>query len=200
VPPGTRIDELESAVRTVCEPIFAKPLAEISFAQVLLRLFEAARRFNVEIQPQLLLLQKTLVNIEGLGRELYPQLDLWKTARPVLRRWMDEQVGPRALLGSVRDNLPHLGEALRELPVALRVLSDQAARGSLQLDLRSPPLERIDRQLLVQERRRYWLALGATGFVSGVLVLCLAEAAWAGWLLVAMGSASLWVGRPQNLR
>jgi ubiquinone biosynthesis protein len=163
-----------------------------------LRLFEAARRFEVEIQPQLILLQKTLVNVEGLGRELYPQLDLWKTARPVLRRWMDEQVGPRALLGSVRDNLPQLREALRELPVAIRVLTEQAAKGRLQLDLRSPALERIDRQLRMRERERYWLALGATGFISGVLVLCLASTTWPGWVLLALGAASLWAGRPHS--
>ena len=101
VPPGTRVDQLETAVRTVCEPIFNKPLAEISFAQVLMRLFRVAQRFNVEVQPQLILLHKTLFNIEGLGRQLYPQLDLWKTAHPVLKRWMDEQVGGRAMLRDV---------------------------------------------------------------------------------------------------
>src|SRR5690606_40421226 len=110
----------------VCEPIFSKPLAEISFAQVVMRLFQTARRFNMEIQPQLILLQKTLFNIEGLGRELYPQLDLWKTARPVLRRWMDEQVGARAVVESLRDNLPLLMETLRDVPLAFRYLTDRA--------------------------------------------------------------------------
>jgi ubiquinone biosynthesis protein len=127
VPPDTRIDELETAVRTVCEPIFNKPLAEISFAQILIRLFRIAQRFNMEIQPQLLLLHKTLLNIEGLGRELYPELDLWKTAQPVLRQWMDEQVGPRAVLGDLRENLPQLRDALRELPAAIKHLADKAA-------------------------------------------------------------------------
>lgn len=200
VPPDTRIDELEAAVRTVCEPIFSKPLAEISFGQVMLRLFDAARRFDVEIQPQLILLQKTLVNIEGLGRELYPQLDLWKTARPVLRRWMDEQVGARAMLLSIRDNLPQLRDALRELPGAVKILSEQAARRHLQFDLRSPTLERIDRRLSQRERQRYWLALGSTAFVSGVLVLCLSSIAWPGWILVLAGAASLWTGRPQSTK
>ena len=106
VPQGTRVDELESAVRTVCEPIFNKPLKEISFAQVLLRLFETARRFDMEIQPQLMLLQKTLLNIEGLGRELYPELDLWKTAQPVLRAWMRERMSPRTVLRRMRTQLP----------------------------------------------------------------------------------------------
>jgi ubiquinone biosynthesis protein len=123
VPEGTRIDQLEMAVRTVCEPIFNKPLAEISFAQVLIRLFRVAQRFDVEIQPQMILLHKTLFNIEGLGRELYPQLDLWKTAHPVLKQWMSEQVGARAVLDDFREALPMLRDTLRELPVILRNLA-----------------------------------------------------------------------------
>lgn len=130
VPEGTRIDQLETAVRTVCEPIFNKPLAEISFAQVLMRLFRVAQRFNVEIQPQMILLHKTLFNIEGLGRELYPELDLWKTAHPVLKRWMNEQVGPRAILDDLRENLPYLRDALRELPDILKNISILLARSS----------------------------------------------------------------------
>ena len=123
VPEGTRIDQLETAVRTVCEPIFNKPLSEISFAQVLVRLFRVAQRFNVEVQPQLILLHKTLFNIEGLGRELYPQLDLWKTAHPVLKKWMNEQVGPKAILDDLRENLPLLRDILRELPAVLKNLA-----------------------------------------------------------------------------
>lgn len=198
VPPDTRVDELESTVRTVCEPIFSKPLEEISFAQVISRLFEAARRFDVEIQPQLLLLQKTLVNVEGLGRELYPRLDLWETARPVLRRWMDEQVGPRAVLQSVRENLPQLREALRELPGAVRLLSEQAAKGRLRFEVRAPGLERVENHLRSARRQRFWLALGFTSFVSGVLVLALAEAAVYGWLLVVAGAAGFFTGRPRR--
>lgn len=133
VPEGTRIDQLETAVRTVCEPIFNKPLAEISFAQVLQRLFRVAQRFDVEIQPQMILLHKTLFNIEGLGRELYPQLDLWKTAHPVLKKWMNEQVGPKAILDDLRDNLPQLRGVLRELPTILKhiaTLLDNAVNDS----------------------------------------------------------------------
>ena len=126
VPDGTRIDQLETAVRTVLEPIFNKPLAEISFAQVLTRLFRLAQRFEVEIQPQMILLHKTLFNIEGLGRELYPQLDLWKTAHPVLRQWMNEQVGPKAFLRDLRELLPQLREVLRDLPAAIRYLAEKA--------------------------------------------------------------------------
>ena len=130
VPEGTRIDQLETAVRTVCEPIFNKPLAEISFAQVLTRLFRVAQRFDVEIQPQMILLHKTLFNIEGLGRELYPQLDLWKTAHPVLKRWMNEQVGPKAILEDLRENLPQLRDALRQLPDILKHISVLLAKAS----------------------------------------------------------------------
>ena len=126
VPEDTRIDQLETAMRTVCEPIFNKPLAEISFAQVLMRLFRVAQRFNVEIQPQMILLHKTLFNIEGLGRQLYPQLDLWKTAHPVLKQWMGEQVGPRAMLEDLREFLPQLRELLRDLPAAIRHLAEKA--------------------------------------------------------------------------
>ncbi len=197
VPPDTRIDELESTVRTVCEPIFSKPLEEISFAQVISRLFEAARRFDVEIQPQLLLLQKTLVNVEGLGRELYPKLDLWETARPVLRRWMDEQIGPRAVLRSMRENLPQLREALRELPGAVRLLSEQAGKGQLRFEVRAPELERVERGLRRARSQRFWLTLGFTGVVSGVLVWSLADAAIAGWLSLAAGAAALIAGRPR---
>ncbi len=123
VPEGTRIDQLETAVRTVCEPIFNKPLAEISFAQVLMRLFRVAQRFDVQVQPQMILLHKTLFNIEGLGRELYPQLDLWKTAHPVLKKWMNEQVGPKAVFDDLRENLPLLREVLRDLPVIIKQLA-----------------------------------------------------------------------------
>ena len=130
VPEGTRIDQLETAVRTVCEPIFNKPLAEISFAQVLIRLFRVVQKFDVEIQPQLILLQKTLFNIEGLGRELYPQLDLWKTAHPALKRWMRDQLGPRAMFDDLRETLPALRELLRELPGVLKQLATLLARSA----------------------------------------------------------------------
>ena len=196
VPPGTRIDQLESAVRTVCEPIFNKPLSEISFAQVLVRLFRVAQRFNVEIQPQLILLHKTLFNIEGLGRQLYPELDLWKTAHPVLRRWMDEQVGGRAMLRDVRDNLPQLREALRELPSILHHIGEQAAEGRIRFNLQSPDITEIRRQLDEQRRQRYWLTAAATCIVSGALVMTLGGVAWAGLGLLGAGAVAAYVARP----
>ena len=116
VPADTRIDELEAAVRAVCEPVFDRPLKEISFGRVLLQLFQASRRFSVEIQPQLVLLQKTLLNIEGLGRQLDPELDLWKTAKPFLERWMNEQVGWRALVRNLQTEAPKWAALLPQLP------------------------------------------------------------------------------------
>ena len=119
VPAGTRIDEFESAIRTVCEPIFERPLKDISFGHLLLRLFQTARRFNMQVQPQLVLLQKTLLNIEGLGRQLYPDLDLWLTAKPFLERWMSEQLGMRSLMKSFKDNSSFWTEKLPEMPLLL---------------------------------------------------------------------------------
>ena len=116
VPPDTRIDDFEAAIRSVCEPIFDRPLKEISFGRVLVQLFQTARRFHMEVQPQLVLLQKTLLNIEGLGRQLYPDLDLWGTAKPFLDRWMREQIGTRALLREIGRKAPTWGETLPALP------------------------------------------------------------------------------------
>lgn len=196
VPADTRIDQLETAIRTVCEPIFNKPLAEISFAQLLMRLFRVAQRFDVEIQPQMILLHKTLFNIEGLGRQLYPQLDLWKTAHPVLKRWMDEQVGPRAMLKDLRENLPQLRDAMRELPAIIHHLGEQAADGRIKFDLQSSELKQIREQLFQQRRQRYWLAIAASALVSGALVMTLGGVPALGWSLLALGALSLYVARP----
>ena len=196
VPDDARVDQLETAVRTVCEPIFNKPLAEISFAQVLMRLFRVAQRFNVEIQPQLILLHKTLFNIEGLGRELYPELDIFKTARPVLRQWMDEQVGARAMIDDLRENLPQFRHALRELPGVIRELSDRAKAGDLTLDLRSTEIEHIRRELEGQSRQRYWLAVAMTSLLAGTLVLTLYGSPVIGGGLLVAGALAVYAGRP----
>jgi ubiquinone biosynthesis protein len=116
VPASTRVDELEGAIRAVCEPHFDRPLKDISLGQVLLRLFQTSRRFNVEIQPQLVLLQKTLLNVEGLGRQLDPELDLWNTAKPFLETWMNRQIGWRGLLGHLQREAPRYAQLLPELP------------------------------------------------------------------------------------
>ena len=198
VPEGTRIDQLETAVRTVCEPIFNKPLAEISFAQLLMSLFRVAQRFNVEIQPQMILLHKTLFNIEGLGRELYPQLDLWETAHPVLKQWMNEQVGPRAIIDDLRDNLPALRDALRELPVILKYLGEQAAADGSGAKTQEAELREIHRALRVQQWQRYWLTAAATGIVGGSLLLGLNGNAIAGGVMLAVGAIAAWVSRPKK--
>jgi ubiquinone biosynthesis protein len=131
IPPHTRLDEFEASIRTVCEPMFERPMKEISIGQLLLRLFQTASQFEIIIQPQLILLQKTLLNIEGLARELYPDLDLWQTARPHLEKWMKTQVGPRAFLRKLKNDSPYYFEKLPELPDLLyRVLSKQLNEGS----------------------------------------------------------------------
>lgn len=198
VPEGSRIDELESAVRTVCEPIFNKPLVEISFAQVLLRLFRVAQRFNVQIQPQLILLHKTLFNIEGLGRELYPELDLWKTAQPVLRAWMDEQVGPRALASDLRENLPQVRQAFRQLPAAIRQLSEQASTGHIRLDMQSVEMQEIRKELASQRRQRYWLTLAATGLIAGTVLISLEVNVYVGVALLALGAGAVFMSRTRS--
>jgi ubiquinone biosynthesis protein len=198
VPEGTRIDQLEAAVRTVCEPIFNKPLSEISFAQVLMRLFRVARRFDVEIQPQMILLHKTLFNIEGLGRELYPQLDLWKTAHPVLKRWMSEQVGGRAMIDDLRQNLPQLRDALRELPGVVQHMAEQIKNGDMKLRMDSPELRQIRNELKAQRRQRFWLALAAIGALGGVLTLALEGNTLLGSCLLATGVVTAFIGRPND--
>jgi ubiquinone biosynthesis protein len=179
VPASTRVDELESAVRTVCEPIFNKPLKEISFAQVLLRLFETARRFEMQVQPQLILLQKTLFNIEGLGRQLYPELDLWKTARPVLAAWMRERVSPRTIFKEVRRHWPDALLTLRQVPQLLKTAVDDAGK--------RPPeavsLESLRHAIERGSRQRDSLLGAVTLWVCGVLWLALAAPMpWMGWL------------------
>ena len=148
VPAATRVDELEAAIRSVCEPIFDRPLKEIKFGHVLLRLFQTSRRFGVEIQPQLVLLQKTLLNIEGLGRDLDPELDLWKTAKPYLERWMSEQLGWRGLVASIRREAPYWAGTLPQLPR----LVHNALAGQQSLELR------LDTLLRLQRRRNRLLA------------------------------------------
>jgi ubiquinone biosynthesis protein len=181
VPPGTRVDELESAVRTVCEPIFNKPLKEISFAQVLLRLFETARRFDMQVQPQLILLQKTLFNIEGLGRQLYPELDLWQTAQPYLRRWMRERTSPRAVLRKVRAQLPDFLMALQQVPQLFQSAVRDGVEG------RRDAVEQIRVMEMREEKRRSdsrrdAAIAAAVLWLSGLVWLALAtELSWLGW-------------------
>jgi ubiquinone biosynthesis protein len=179
VPRGTRVDELESAIRTVCEPIFNKPLKEISFAQVLLRLFETARRFDMQVQPQLILLQKTLFNIEGLGRQLYPDLDLWKTARPVLAAWMRERISPRTMIREIRQHWPDTLLALRQVPQLLQ----DAVRDAGRTPPETSSLNSLRSEIERSSRRRDSFMGAVTLWLCGVLWLALAAPMpWLGWL------------------
>jgi ubiquinone biosynthesis protein len=192
VPAGTRVDELESAVRTVCEPIFDKPLKDISFGVVLLHLFDVARQFQMQIQPQLILLQKTLLNIEGLGRQLYPELDLWKTALPILRNWMRERSHPRAVLASLREYWPDVAEALKVLPVIGRRAIRRAYDDKLIVRTESASLEQLRSELRRDRRRSDQMLAAASVFIGGVIWLSLAtEPRWLGWILLAGGGAWL---------
>jgi ubiquinone biosynthesis protein len=162
VPPDTRIDEFEAAIRSVCEPVFDRPLHEISFGKVLLRLFQTSRRFNVEIQPQLVMLQKTLLNVEGLGRQLDPNLDLWKTARPFVERWVSEQIGWRAALRSLADEAPAWARSLPQLPrLAHRALRQD---GAAQI---APILTRL---VAAQRRQNRLLALIAAALLAWLAI------------------------------
>jgi len=170
VPPGTRVEEFEAAIRTVSEPIWEKPIAEISFGHFLLRLFQTARRFDMEVQPQLVLLQKTLLNIEGLGRMLYPELDLWATAKPFMERWLSEQVGPKAFLRRLKENAPQMSEELPEVPhLAYKVLS-QAAEGKLTVNWKSRDLRLLRRELKREQQRTRLVVAGGALLVAGVLL------------------------------
>ena len=150
-PKDTRVDEFEAAIRAVCEPIFDRPLKDISFGKILLRLFQTSRRFNVEIQPQLVMLQKTLLNIEGLGRQLDPELDLWTTAKPFLERWMSEQIGWRGLLKTFKQEAPYLARTIPQLPRLVHQVLAQPAKADLQ-----PQIEQL---IAAQRQQNRWLAV-----------------------------------------
>jgi ubiquinone biosynthesis protein len=189
IPAHVRVDELESAVRTVCEPIANKPLKEISFGQVLISLFEAAQRFDAQMQPQLMLIQKTLLQIEGVGRQLYPDLDLWKTAQPLLRQWMAERWSPRAIAKDLRAQLPDMVQALRQLPPLIENTIQRAADGrfSAPVDVRN--LEQLRRELREDSRRRDVTIVAVTAILAGVLWLSIGHhPAWPG-IVVGVGGA-----------
>jgi ubiquinone biosynthesis protein len=192
VPAGTRVDELESAVRTVCEPIFDKPLKDISFGVVLLHLFEIARRYQMQVQPQLILLQKTLLNIEGLGRQLYPELDLWKTALPILRDWMRERASPRSVLASMRDHWPDVAEAIKVLPVIARRAIRRAYDDEVVVRTESEELDRLRTELRRDRRRTDAIVATGSVFLGGIIWISLGtQPAWVGWLLGAGGALLL---------
>ncbi len=171
VPEDTRVEEFEAAIRTVCEPIFERPLKDISFGHVLLRLFQVARRFNMEVQPQLVLLQKTLLNIEGLGRQLYPDLDLWETAKPFLERWMSEQVGFRSFGRAVKKNAPEWAEKLPELPGLLHAFLSQASEAEKHAKHNGNETLKKIRWEIRRAQRRNFRAIVGSGFVISASII-----------------------------
>lgn len=183
VPAHTKVEEFESAIRTVCEPIFQKPLAEISFGHVLLNLFNTARRFEMQVQPQLVLLQKTLLYIEGLGRQLYPQLDLWKTAKPFLENWVKQQVGLPAIWRQVKENLPFWAEKMPQMPELLHRYLEQGPRQQQALLHQMQQL-----QLQQQQSKRQIISaiLAAACLISASIAFSIST----GWLAATLGLAA----------
>lgn len=203
VRPDTRVEDLESVIRSLCEPILFRPFKDIHLDQLLLRLFEIARRFNMEVQPQLVLLQKTLVQIEGLGRQLYPDLDLWTTAKPFMERWMHEQLGVRGVYQQFKSNLPDLAQRLPMLPLTL----DHALQAITELPARqqalTQQLQRMENQR-TQRRGGGWMLMGGTLLLAsgGLAGMVLGQSAAIGqnaWPIAAIlggcGLFSLWRAR-----
>ncbi len=198
IPSNTRVEDFESAIRTVSEPIFGKPIKDISFGFFLLRLFQIARRFNYQVQPQLVLLQKTLLTVEGLGRQLYPDLDLWKTAKPVMEQWMWSRIGPTATFARLRSQAPALVETLPELASrALKLLQNSGGERSANAEA----LAALREQVRSANRRVLFAAAGATAWLGGILLYGLtahgpAGSASAGaialWTALAAGGAWCW--------
>ncbi len=196
VPAGTRITEFEAAIRTVSEPIWQRPISEISFGQFLLRLFQTARRFRMEVQPQLVLLQKTLLNIEGLGRQLYPDLDLWQTAKPFLERWLADQIGPGAFVQRLRASLPILSETLPELPQLAHQALQQASQYSQQQQAQQLARQHEHSLLAQHQRSQRRILIGSSLLLSGILLSLTEQPLWPyqlhlSWLLIAAGSGAL---------
>ncbi|OTA18947.1 ubiquinone biosynthesis regulatory protein kinase UbiB [Xenorhabdus beddingii] len=190
VPADTNVEDFEFAIRTVCEPIFEKPLAEISFGHVLLNLFNTARRFNMAVQPQLVLLQKTLLYVEGLGRQLYPQLDLWKTAKPFLEDWLHDQIGIPAIVRAFKEKAPYWAEKLPELPELVYGTLQQHRRLQVSIDQIS---QQFRNQQIRQRKSLYLLGIGATLFICGSLFFITGQKQWS-WGLMGAGMVSWGLG------
>lgn len=169
VPPETRVEEFESAIRSVCEPIFDKPLKDISFGLLLLRLFQTARRFDMEVQPQLVLLQKTLLNIEGLGRQLYPELDLWQTAKPFLESWFKERLSPKAKIKQAMQKFPEIAEQFPEIPSLLFQVLDDAAHTSQRAKLHNQQLERMRVQMQDNHKSTIYALIASATIISAAI-------------------------------
>jgi len=202
----TRVDEFEAAIRTVCEPIFDKPLKEISFGQLLLRLFQTARRFNMEIQPQLVLLQKTLLAIEGLGRQLYPDLDLWRTAKPFLQTWMSDQLGAKGAWRKLKNDAPRWGEYLPQLPTLAYETLRRLRAGELKVQWESESVDELRKDMRRNNRRAFGAITGGSLVISAAILLTLGESAplvlggisVLPWLLALLGALVWALVWPRN--
>ena len=172
VPEDTPVEELEFAIRTVCAPLFQKPLCEVSFATVLMNIFDAARRYNMKVQPQLVLLQKTLLYIEGLGRQLYPQLDLWDTAKPFLENWMKDQISPKTLINAIKNKAPFWIEKLPELP---ELIYHNLAQGKQQQKQLLLLTRSINQQQKNNSKNSFYIAAGITTSIVSCLLYLNAE-------------------------
>lgn len=206
VPAATRVDEFESAIRTVSEPIFDRPLKDISFGGFLLTLFQTARRFNMEVQPQLVLLQKTLLNIEGLGRQLDPDLDLWKTAKPFLESWMRDRVGPWSVLRRIKYYIPRWADQTPDLPNLVYGLLRKANTGDLALRLHKQEMEQLRQEVRRANRRNFHAVVGAALVISAAVLLGpdlgLPTSPWhtplLAWLLGGVGAGLLLAAWPKD--
>ena len=173
VPKETRADELEGAIRTVCEPLIDRPIHEISLGELLQRLFQIARRFDVEIMPQLILLQKTIINIEGIGRQLYPQLNLWETARPEMERWMNERMGVKGFVKSAMLNLPRLIERLPEFPNRTIDLIDKLYDGKIEMENKSNEIRKLRKEMKTYNRKTIVSVIGSGLILSATIIYAL---------------------------
>ena len=206
VPSTTRVDEFESAIRSVCEPIFEKPLKEISFGQLLLRLFQTARRFDMEVQPQLVLLQKTLLNIEGLGRELNPDLDLWKTAKPFLEGWMAERIGVRSMFKKLGINAPLWVEKLPEMPALVFDTMTQMKRYHLQQIEQDKKSEALYEQMISISQKAYVAVFGAVLIIAATLIagysqqstIELNDIPFLSWVMLSVGFGIIYYAWPSH--
>jgi len=201
VPEGTRVDEFESAIRSVCEPIFERPLKDISFGQLLLRLFQTARRFDMEVQPQLVLLQKTLLNIEGLGRQIYPDLDLWKTAKPFLEKWMNDQVGMSALLRGFKKNLPYIAEKMPDMPELIFDAIKKVSSGEAQLQ-QVKAINDLNKKMERKQKQLSYTILGGCALIAATIALTqpaveqlmILQVPVLSWALAVAGTGFIWLG------
>lgn len=201
VPADTRHDDFEFAIRTVCEPLLNRPMKEISFGELLERLFQTARKFNMVIMPQLILLQKTIINIEGIGRQLYPDLDLWKAARPQLERWMSERVGVRGLIKGAKDNVPYWIDRLPDLPNRALDIIDRLHDGKLELENKSNEIQELRKEMKSYNHKTIMAVIGSGLLMSAAIIyglennmsLLIGGIPFVSWVGAGVGSVLLYL-------